>query len=75
MKVRGRDTSKEEASESKSYEAKEQQGSFPCAYPETNRVPPIEDIEDLMGFKDNSAHAIHSASKTKNKGISPTHNR
>lgn len=47
----------------------------PCSYPEDVGMPAINDIDDDLGFTDNSAHAIHSANKSKNKGISPTHNR
>lgn len=52
---------------------KKKNGSSPCAYPEAVAVPSIKDIDDDLGFKDNSAHAIHRENKSKNKGISPTH--
>lgn len=75
MKARKRDSKNHEAAESKSYEAKEMTGCCPCAYPEDARSPAVENIDSMIGFTDNSAHAANSANKSKNKGISKTHDR
>lgn len=45
----------------------------PCSYPENATMPEIKDLDDDLGFTDNSAHAIHRENLKKNKGISKTH--